>query len=662
MICEALMNTFTLAMEISTLWSQWIWPLIMFVIGLGLVIAVHEFGHFIAAKKLGVKVEEFAIGFGKRIIGIQKGETLYSFRIIPLGGYVKMLGQDDFRPTSAAQADPRSWQRASPGRRLIILSAGVFMNVVFAIVVFVIVYMVGIRFVAPVVGGVEPGFPAATVVLPDKVAKAMGVEKAVGLMPGDRIIAINGKKVRRFSQVQMAAILSDTDDVFRLTIVRRIKGKDIQFDVDLKPKLIDRGPLVAKYGRYYAFGLIRPFTTIIEEPGQNGYAGSERFKKGDKIIAIDNKEVKNFWDIEPLIRSCAGRDFDVVVLRGGKRVTVRLSEPVVMGASEGNSQEVLEILGACSRLKIAAVGKHTPAEKAGLKEGDIIVDYNSEGPPSRSELLEINKKREGKPTPITVLRDGKRLTLTITPRKSNDRVLIGIIAAPEQETVTVARVVPASPVDTIRVAEGAVITGVNDEKITSWSDFYAQLCKFRGKKVVLSYVLAGKKRHGDIGILDAKKFNPDNYFLGTPAIAGYLEMKTEPIRGHPLQALLWSAEDTLMWMGSAYKTLRNIFKRRASLKGVSGPVGIGTAAVMTGRKGMVELAYFMAMLSALVAVFNFLPLPVLDGGHVVLVLIEKIRGKPLPMKVVAGIQYAGWILIILVFTLITWIDIQRLLP
>jgi len=68
------------------------------------------------------------------------------------------------------------------------------------------------------------------------------------------------------------------------------------------------------------------------------------------------------------------------------------------------------------------------------------------------------------------------------------------------------------------------------------------------------------------------------------------------------------------------------------------------------------------MLSALVAVFNFLPLPVLDGGHVVLVLIEKIRGKPLPMKVVAGIQYAGWILIILVFTLITWIDIQRLLP
>ncbi len=139
-------------------------------------------------------------------------------------------------------------------------------------------------------------------------------------------------------------------------------------------------------------------------------------------------------------------------------------------------------------------------------------------------------------------------------------------------------------------------------------------------------------------------------------------MKTKPIRGHPLQAILWSTEDTLMWIGSVYKTLRNIFKRRASLRGVSGPVGIGTAAVVMGRQGAVEMAYFMAMLSALIAVFNFLPLPVLDGGHVVLVLIEKIRGKPLPPKIIAGIQYTGWVLIITIFVVVTWIDIQRLIP
>lgn len=652
----------TLAINISVLWSQWLWPILMFVIGLGLVIAVHEFGHFIAAKRLGVKVEEFAIGFGKRVLGIRRGETLYSIRICPLGGYVKMLGQDDIRPTATAEADPRSWQRASPNRRLVILSAGVFMNVVFAIVVFVIVYIVGIQFVAPVVGGVEPDFPAATVVLPSKVAKAMGVEKAVGLKPGDRIIAINGKRVRRFSQVRMAAILSDSGEVFRLTVIRNINGKDIQFDVELKPKLNDRGPFVAKYGSYYAFGLVQPFTTIIEEPGQTGYAGNERFQRGDKIIAIDNKEVKNFWDIEPLIRSCAGKDFDVIVLRDARRVKVRLHEPELRGTSRDDSQEVLEILGACSRLKIVAVGKGTPAEKAGLKQGDIIVDYNGQGAPSRSELLEINRNREGKPTPITVLRNGKRVFLTITPARSNGRVLMGIFTSPEQESTTVARVEPGSPAQKAGLSEGAVITGVNGEKVMTWPDLYAELCKFMGKTVVLRYTLQGKEHEGDIGTLDTKKFNPDNYALFAPAIAGFLVMKTKPIRGHPLQAILWSTEDTLMWIGSVYKTLRNIFKRRASLKGVSGPVGIGTAAVVMGRQGAVEMAYFMAMLSALIAVFNFLPLPVLDGGHVVLVLIEKIRGKPLPPKIIAGIQYTGWVLIITIFVIVTWIDIQRLIP
>ena len=108
------------------------------IVFLGLVIFVHELGHFLAAKWAGIKVEEFALGLGKRLAGFRRGETEYRLNILPFGGYVKMLGQDDFDPLHAEQADPRSWQRTTVGKRLVVLSAGVVMNVVFAVLVFVI--------------------------------------------------------------------------------------------------------------------------------------------------------------------------------------------------------------------------------------------------------------------------------------------------------------------------------------------------------------------------------------------------------------------------------------------------------------------------------------------------------------------------------------------
>ena len=88
-------------------------------------------------------------------------------------------------------------------------------------------------------------------------------------------------------------------------------------------------------------------------------------------------------------------------------------------------------------------------------------------------------------------------------------------------------------------------------------------------------------------------------------------------------------------------------------------MGIGFAAVLIARHDPIELMYFMAMLSAIIAVFNFLPLPVLDGGHVVLVLVEKLRGRPLPPKVLVGIYTAGWILILGLLVAVTFQDIMR---
>ncbi len=644
-----------LAADIGMYWSQYIWPFMMFLIGLSLVVFVHELGHFLAAKWAGVAVQEFALGFGKKILGFRRGETLYRINVVPLGGYIKMLGQEDFNPGATAEHDPRSWQRAPAGKKIVILSAGVAMNVVFAVVVFVIVYMNGIRFVAPVVGSTQLGMPAATVVLPDEVAKAMGVEEAVGLQAGDRILTVNGKKIRRFSQVQMAAILSDDDETFDLTVARKVKGREITFNITLTPKESELG----SFGKHYIFGIGRPFGTIIEIPGEKGYAGNEEFENSDKIIEAAGEPIENFWDITPALRSGAGKEVEFVVERKGQKVHVKVEPMEISGRTGGNDKENLSILGMSPRIRVVAVFKDSPAKKAGLKPGDIILSYAGEDSPSRAELLEINKKFADKEASISVLRDGKTLDLKITPTKQGDAVLVGIFTTTEQDKVLVASVHPDSPAAKASIAKGAVITKINDTPVATWPQMYAALRSSIGKKVVLTYTAAGSKQKGAVEVLTKKIFDPEKYSFTSPAIGAVSMLKTDPIRGHPLEAIAWSAEDTTAWMISVYKSLRNIFKGRASTKGLSGPVGIGAIAVAKGREGIVDLAYFMAMLSALVAVFNFLPLPVLDGGHVVVTLVEKVRGRPIPTKVMVGIQLTGWVLIGGLFLAVTYQDIAR---
>src|SRR5580658_2709819 len=212
-------------------------------LGLGIVIFVHELGHFLAAKYCDVKVEQFAIGFGPAIVAWRKGigfrwgstnpdfnrvinenieesqkngvkladvgdgtleyssevdvssaaarlglgETEYRFNWIPLGGYVKMLGQDDLRPGVTAE-DPRAYNKKSVGARMIIVSAGVVMNIIFAAIGFMILFLIGYPVPPAIVGNVIAGSPAAHATSADGTL--------VGLQPGDEIVTYAGKPMK----------------------------------------------------------------------------------------------------------------------------------------------------------------------------------------------------------------------------------------------------------------------------------------------------------------------------------------------------------------------------------------------------------------------------------------------------------------------------------
>ena len=138
-------------------------------------------------------------------------------------------------------------------------------------------------------------------------------------------------------------------------------------------------------------------------------------------------------------------------------------------------------------------------------------------------------------------------------------------------------------------------------------------------------------------------------------------LMSKTVKKNPLAAILWGFRETWDFIAMTYATLAGSFRGTISYKQFSGPVGIGSMAIQAGRAGVTDFIYFMAIVSVSLAVLNFLPLPVVDGGYVVFLLIEKIRGKPLPFKVQNTIVMVGWALLISFFVLLTWNDIMRIL-
>lgn len=641
--------------EIATFWSRWLWPILLLVLGLGLVIFFHELGHFFAAKWAGIKVVRFMVGLGK-VFSFRRGETEYRIGFFPMGGYVHMLGQDDFRPQATEEADPRSWQRAPVRKRLVVLAAGVAMNVVFAALAFVVIYMIGIRFKAPVVGGVKADFPAATCRLPQHVAEAMGADEAVGLRPADRIVAMNGRPVRRFRQLAFAALLSGEGETFRLSVVRDVGGRDVEFDVVLKPQRDESEDVP---GRPYVFGISSALE--ITEPAQGHYAGDARFQEGDLIAEIGGDPAGYMMEgAVPLIES-AGQPVEVTVIRASERVAVAV-QTYLAGRGRG-SIEVLEMLGMAARLEIGKVIKDSPAAKAGLKIGDLIVEYAGIENPGRSQMAEANAQLYKKQATIRVLRAGEVVEAQVRPHRKGGETVIGVALLPVQNETLVADVAEGSPAAKAGVQRGAVITRVNDQPVTTWAELYHALKAQAGEDVVLTYTHAGSEHLAPIGRLTKKKFAPTNYGCGIPAIGlGKVEVKqTKPVRGNPAQALAWSVWDTYEFIATTYLSLVRMGQGRVGTGGAAGPVGIGALAIGIARNNVIDFVYFMAMLSVIIAVFNFLPLPVLDGGHAVLLGVEKIRGRPLPPKVQAGIQMVGLALILGLFVALTFQDILRLI-
>jgi regulator of sigma E protease len=698
-----------LALTFGELWGQWLGPILLLVFGFGLVIFVHELGHFLTAKWVGIKVERFAIGFGPRLFGLRRGETDYCVKLLPLGGYVKMLGQEDFNPHDGEDAgDPRSFNNKPIWARLTVVSAGVVMNVIFAAILFVAVCLVGIQFIAPVVGNVAPDFPAATAKIawdgPPAVqsatedAEPAAVDESVGLQPGDEILSINGSPIRRFNHLMVEAVLAHEGESFDIRIQRQAPDGSVRTGAA-------RIGVRRNNQQRFQFGIAPPSDTVLEEIEK--HTGQSPFQAGDRLISIDGQAVSHHWDIAGIIASLDGRPVTATVDRKDPQTSLsaptdvsvplvptmagdvafgsdgsylgRLSTSkendgeLVVESPDGSTRnaelselraELLDVLGMLPRLKVDMVQVGSPADSAGVLPGDVILSYADHPTPTLGQLHQINAELVGEETQIAVLRKGEAMApFAITPGKIGDAVLIGIRPIIDAENPVLASVRPGSLAEKVGLEPGDVIEKINGQSVSSWNDIVAARVAAETSSLSLQYRRGATTGTAVFEDLSGDPIAPGDYaFRISMGNMGFRQLKSPTLRiRNPLKAIAWGARETGDFIVMTYGTLRGLAMRTLSPKELRGPVGIVEIGIAVGRKSVTRLVYFLAMISVSLAVINFLPLPIVDGGLAVLLLIEKARGRPLSLKVMNAIQMAGLGVIGLVFIAVTWQDVWRLI-
>jgi regulator of sigma E protease len=425
--------------------------ILAFLFVLGVLVFVHELGHFLAARRLGVRVLTFSLGFGPKLLKIRRGDTEYCVSAIPLGGYVKMAGEN---PDDPRTGQPDEFLSRTKWERFQILIMGPVMNIALAIVVMAVVLAQGAEVPVyqdqpPVVGAVTAGSPA----------------EGAGIRPGDRILSVAGEGVDTW------------EDLFLAVGTRANRDISIAFLRD---------------------GQTRSVTVRPES--------ENRFEVG-RIGVLPN------------------------------------SNPIISSVIAGE-----------------------PAEKAGLKGGDIVLAVNGEQMATRDQLIEAISRNAGHEIALTVKRGDQQLQLRATPEQRGDRGMLGV------------------------------------------------------------YVTEPTRR------LDPNAF----------------------------EAIQMSIERNIEFSGLIFRTLGGLFVGETSPRQLMGPVAIAQLSGESAEAGWFALFSLMASISLNLGLLNLLPIPVLDGGHILIMAVEGIARRDFSMAVKEKMLLAGFVLLMMLMVTVIYNDLTRI--
>jgi len=428
--------------------------ILAFIFVLGVMVLIHELGHFLAARYFKVRVESFSIGMGPRLIGFRRGDTDYKICMLPIGGYVKMAGESIGEPTG----DPDEFLSKPRWQRLIIAAMGPIFNGILAVALLAGLFMSHYERFAfwsspAVIATVKDGSPAAE----------------VGIQAGDLIVSFDGQPTRDWEAVRLAEVTAVNQTV---------------------PVLINRG------GEQLTFNV----TVEADEQG----VGSAGWSESTAVV------------LEPVPGS--------------------------------------------------------PAEKAGVRRGDIVRQINGRRILDVDDALESIKASEGRELAMELERDGHKVAIDVTPEYDDTR------------------------------GEAAWRIGA----------------------------MIGPER--------------------TVTKLGFTEAVQESVSANLQNITL------------TFKVLRGMFEQRMSPKALEGPVGIARLSGEAARRGWPDLVLLMANISLQLGIFNLLPIPILDGGVIVLLLFESVIRRDVSVAVKERIMQVGLVFLMLLFAFVMYNDILKSLP
>jgi len=685
----------------------------LLIFGFGFVIFWHELGHFLAARWAGVRVEQFAVGMGQAIFSYRRGlglklgssrkeyedrtaewfkttavapkgpdgeyteyqreqaskalglgETEYRLSWIPLGGYVKPTGQDDLRPNAQVlEEDPHSYNAAPIGKRMVIISAGVIMNIILAAMLFMALFLIGYNVPPAVVGGVQPDSPA----------------QRAGLMAGDRILYYDNTFQHDFNKIRLNVALS-RDNVPVDMLVERIDGKQEQLRI--VPARADDDP-----HSFVALGVVAPFAPrgpkeadYLDEAAQSPELvdpESLLIRPGDEILKINGK---------PLLMDTEAQRRQAIATVDGE-VQRSSGKPVVLSVrnQSGQSREVAmqphllpafkdteySFAGMLPRVQIDSLQENSSA-RGKLRPGDIVLrvinaDAHVDQPAASRTFLNLisSASQRSEKIDLVVLRGTEEVTIkglaTDVKLESRQRGL-GVAPGIDELHAVAAEITPDSPAGRAKIPAGATIVSVDGQPVSTWLDVAEALRNASADRAIAVVARTDQAEQSYPMTLTASElatFQQARYVLTAGRYAAFGELIEPRKTANPLVAARWGVVETRDFILQFYLTLQRMFSGDVSYKNMMGPVGIVYAGSKFAFKGTDWLIWFLAMISANLAVVNFLPIPIVDGGQFVFLIIEKIMGKPLSPKAQAVAQYVGLALLLSVFLLVTYQDIAR---
>ncbi|MFM7205189.1 MAG: site-2 protease family protein [Planctomycetaceae bacterium] len=673
---------------VGTAWLEWFaqpanwWVVLQVACGLGFVIFVHELGHFLVAKACGVKCEKFFLGFdvgGLKLASFKAGETEYGIGILPLGGYVKMLGQDDNPAAAASEAqrarmagdlpaepvdaphpawDPRSYPAQSVPKRMAIISAGVIMNVIFAVLMAALAYGIGVREMTSAVSSVRTG----------------GAAWRAGLRTGDEIVAIAGRRNPIFNDLRHGVTVGSVAKGIEFTVKR--PGDDTERTVVLKPDTDLGAPTI---------GVTSPYSLTLPADISRGLVGAAARAEpalagGDTIRAIDGVPVESYAELLARLSATADKAVTLTVDRssaadsGGTRSVTSVSVTVP-------PQPRLATGLVMTPLAIKAVQDGSPAAAAGVQSGERLTAIDGEPVGDPFTLDDRLRGRAGSPVTLTLAAaGGAERTVTVTPRVVTWRddesagvgspLSIAALGLALPVDAVAAAVEPGSAAARVGLQAGDRITGAvlvepgTKPDARDGIEFSPREPNWPVVAAVLQQLPAGTSLQFTVepaGGGDAREVTvtPEpaaGFFVADRGLVFdpiYKQVKAGSFAGAIRRGLQKTREDLSM----VYGFLGKLTKREISPRLLGGPIEIAKQAGRHASEGFGRFLLFLTMLSANLAVVNFLPIPVLDGGHMVFLLYEFLRGKPPSEGVVVTLSYLGLALILSLMFFVFGLDL-----